>query len=605
MKKDSLLQVLQVALFAGVYAGLLVVFGFRWGHLLVDTFRDQWVFARLAGGAVLYRDVFYLYGLFPPYAAAFLYRCLGPDMLWIMGLGLVISIVTATALYRVGRLFLNRLLSTLLTLIFLAVFAFGDHDALPVFNFILPYSLASTFFIMFIMLALYAFVEYILRERHPILLLWWGVWMTLALLSRPDLGLGLWIVFALVGVFFLSPRFAPRRCAALISPLAISAAVYAVFLSATHAWEGFMLSCWGVFGRALGGRSSFAIHCAGLDNPGLVVRSLFSLLATLALAFILYLICVLLVRRRAAEQTPGRGPGAIEWAAAVLAVPLFFWHVAATVAPGQYACVPLMLLGGVLFYAIKTLRSKESEMHKSAACLLLFVVASVMVLRIAFRTGPGFYGFFSMVPALVAYVIVLDRLPAAAFARLAPDPVRAHGLYRGCLAILLLTLSLPPVVSSVRAARARTHAVYVSGHLRMYADENPVTEYMLAAADYLRAQQPARRTLAVLPEGVALNLLAGYENPTPYHTLLPEQVALVGEDRIIGAMERAGIYYVVLVHRPAFEYGQARIGLDYGRDLVGWMLSEYRLVKTFGPHPFTSDEFGVAVYERVSGAVRE
>jgi hypothetical protein len=157
----------------------------KWGDLIIDTFRDLWVPMQLIDGRVLYRDIFYEYGFIPPYILAIIYRIFGGTILTMVMCGILITVLEAYFLFRISRLFMDAVLSGVLTVNVLTVFAFNRlHTETAIFTYILPYSFAVMFFMLSVTIALFCFLRFICNSRYRDLLAW-EIFMVLAFLSRP------------------------------------------------------------------------------------------------------------------------------------------------------------------------------------------------------------------------------------------------------------------------------------------------------------------------------------------------------------------------------------------------------------------------------------
>jgi len=94
--------------------------------------------------------------------------------------------------------------------------------------------------------------------------------------------------------------------------------------------------------------------------------------------------------------------------------------------------------------------------------------------------------------------------------------------------------------------------------------------------DALR-QLPAHATVATVPEGTMINYLARRRYPTRYVNLMPPEVIMFGQQRILDALRASPPDYVVVVRgsNPA-DYGYKSFAEDYGRDIFAWIRESYR-----------------------------
>ena len=160
--KSFFVNPLVICIVLGAFGYLLSVSWLKWGDIFLDTGRELWIPLQLMEGRVLYKDLFYEYGFFAPYFIALLYKLFGVTYLTAAGCGMGITLIVSLFLYKISRYYLNTVLSTFTVLTFLFVFAFGYYaPSSNIFNFIIPYSFASTFFAMFTCMAFYFFIAFI------------------------------------------------------------------------------------------------------------------------------------------------------------------------------------------------------------------------------------------------------------------------------------------------------------------------------------------------------------------------------------------------------------------------------------------------------------
>jgi hypothetical protein len=104
--------------------------------------------------------------------------------------------------------------------------------------------------------------------------------------------------------------------------------------------------------------------------------------------------------------------------------------------------------------------------------------------------------------------------------------------------------------------------------------------------------------MVVFPEGIGINAVTQRSNPLRYYHFTPPALAYIGEERLISSFKNARIEYVLLVQRATDAYGPRAFGVDYAEKLNGWIKKHYKLIATFGPYPFTTPEFGTAIFRR-------
>jgi len=187
---------------------LLAATWLKWGDVVVDTFRDAWAATRLLEGQTPYRDFFYEYGFFTPYFLAALFRAFGVRLSVLVSCGIGMTAALALLLYRSARFMTGRVPATLAVITFFFVCAFSHYFYPNIFTFILPYSFATTFFLLFLAAALYLFIAAGGAAQRPFIA-WWALAMALAFCARPDMAVVAWAAFLAAGL--VASRGAPPR----------------------------------------------------------------------------------------------------------------------------------------------------------------------------------------------------------------------------------------------------------------------------------------------------------------------------------------------------------------------------------------------------------
>jgi hypothetical protein len=102
-----------------------------------------------------------------------------------------------------------------------------------------------------------------------------------------------------------------------------------------------------------------------------------------------------------------------------------------------------------------------------------------------------------------------------------------------------------------------------------------ISRELAAVAAAVRARTRENDGLVVLPEGGVLNYLAGRANPMRQKIAIPGYLRESNEKSFIRELERALPAAVVILKRPAGEYGRGLFGQGYGRRTRDWIESRY------------------------------
>ena len=92
---------------------------------------------------------------------------------------------------------------------------------------------------------------------------------------------------------------------------------------------------------------------------------------------------------------------------------------------------------------------------------------------------------------------------------------------------------------------------------------------------------PPDATLAVAPEGIMLNYLSRRRDPTPYISLMPVEVLMFGETKMLESLREHPPDYAIRTDENMSDYGfeDFQITNDGYADLLGtWFADHYQLV---------------------------
>lgn len=575
-----------VATIVGSFLYLLSVSWLRWGDLFVDTSRELWLPLQLLKGKVLYRDLFYPYGFFPPYFQAFLYRIFGVHILTQVGCGITLTLAMSFLLFKIARFFLGKFVSCFVVVTFLFVFAFGYYyPSGGIFNFILPYSFAAVFLIVFACLSLYLFLQFVFFEKERYLLLW-GIALTFAFFSRIIFGLMLWAGFAVVwAALIFKKRYAIRYSVYLFFPITIGLIGYALFIATNAAFAGFKESIIDIATGALRTMNESPLH------------SFFKNLPTIAASFFEHIgvISVVAVGCCAVAHFFRRGKKSYGYllfggAMIVFSLVLVYRYINA-IAPftdyafirafPQFYCVTILFFVFVPWLFIRVIVCPYDK--KRFSLFVLFFISFVMTLRTFPYATPYGKGFTEFVLAMVCYYVFFFDMVGAAIKKYIPH------LPRKFFSFVLVLCFMLPLAHFWKFSRA----AYLSRTEKIVTDYGVIYSYgsygkyiglkFLATIDYLKNEISADESVVVFPHGVSLNLFSRRENPTRYYDF--DAVAtLLGEERIVPHIKQFNIDYFVIVRSGAI--------VDY-KKTYNWILDNYFPICVMGPEEKNEPVIGI------------
>lgn len=585
---------LSCTIIAAVFLYLLITTWHQWGDLLVDTSRELWVPLQIMQGKVLYKDIYWFHGFLPPYAIAFLYKIFGVSVNTLIGCGIVIALLMCFCLHKLSRIFMTEVASVVLVANFCFAFAFHGSDYLSVNNYILPYSFASTFCMLFISASLYYFIKFIDTEKTAHLTAW-ALLLSLAFLARPETTLSVWIVFSICGLLVKNTEY-KTRFILLASPVVLSTAIYGIVLYSQQALDGFRETLIGSVMFALKGDDPFAVWVAGYDdvaNNSMMIMKSFSchLIVVAGLCFGSHL----------ATRPFGGGVRKlinVITGFAVIIVTLVFafrfigiseQQVRMFGTPDfQLRSIPLVIAISLLWSAINLLRGNDyKNNHK---LFTIAFVALMLVSKIILNAASCPYGFYLLNVGLVVYYVFFINLMTTINKIFFPSSAGRLQYYSLLLTFICLFIASWGISASVYAKK---NLKIDSGKGTVYSfnDERSVSYW--DTVDYLKRNTQENDTLVVFPEGASINFYSGRTNPLKYYLFCMFDVEKIGENRIIDQLNQNRVSYIAIVHGP-----YAPFGVDYGFKLSAWIYENYTPVFQFGFEPFGPEQCWTLLLKR-------
>jgi hypothetical protein len=553
-----------------------------WPDVLIDFGRERYIPWRLAEGEVLYRDVAIFNGPLSQYFNALCFRLFGASLQALVFCNLVLlALFLALLYYALGQLS-RRWVATAACLIFVLLFAFGEHIVGGNFNYVCPYAHEMTHGLMLSLLAVVAAWP---ADRHR---LFWatisGLALGLSFLTKAEVflpGLVAATMALLLGLWFERPGWrrglARWGCflVAFVLPPTISFLGLASAMPAEPALLG-TLGSWGAALRRDITGSPFHLLGTGFDQPRQNALAMCWMTGFYALVFVPAALLGLWLRQSARHR--------IAIAAAVFAVVAsLLWYVRPAEEWGDIARpLPVLLALTILAVGANFMRGRREEaaQRRFVQQMTLLVFAMTLLAKMVLYARIWQYGFVLAMPAtLLLSVAALDWVPAWI------DHRGGRGeVFAAAAAALISVAAVIYLDKEAQIISVKTREVG-AGADAFWADERGT--YVKAALAEIARRSSSSTTLAVLPEGALLNCLSGLRNPTPYSTLLPVETMLFGEDRMLASFRAHPPDLILLAPRDLSEYGYSGYGEGYLPRLYAWINANYRPRWHGGEPPFT------------------
>ncbi len=567
----------------------------KWPDVVIDFGLQLYLPWRISEGGVLYRDLHWLAGgPLSQYFNALLFKIFGISFRTLIFANLTITAGLLILIYRRFLAAADRWTATTICLGIVLVFAFNEYQVVGNYNYIAPYSHELFHGLVLSILAIALLSDWITKQRIRYALAA-GLGFGLVFLTKPEIFVALAAGVTAAFFLFYATRgrmdFVIKSAVAFLAAAAIPVLGFFLYFLSVEDWRASLYStafAWAPLWLTPVAQNHFYLWCAGLDAPVAHLRQMAIHFFCVALLVALY--------ARLFQRGAGLGSKRIAWL--VLIIPLlaaaswFNWLNGGASLPllGLAACV-------LLFKTHKKL-SVEREMTFP---LLWSVFGLVLLAKLGLFSRVWHYGFALAMPAAVITIYLLFWLLPVLLAKkydVDPRPFR--------LAVWLTLMIGFGILfyDSESWYVAKTLVVGRSGDQILAFDPrlNPAGEGVRQAVAWIEGNVPPNGTLAVLPEGTAINYLSHRVNPTPCLDWTPTVLTAFGQAGMTAAFEKSPPDYIVLVERDTSEFGVGYFGRSpgYGLELMQWIEKHYQPVYLIGHEPLRNGLFGIEILKRLS-----
>ena len=582
---------------ASAFAAMLAWTWFGWPDPVVDFGRELYVPWRLSEGDALYRDIAYFNGPLSPYFNALAMKLFGVSLATIVALNLVILALLVAMVYRLMLLVGDRLAATLAGLLLVCVFAFLQLGGIGNYNFITPYSHEITHGITLSFAALLCVKNFVRTARTT-----WaagaGLVLGLVFLTKPEVFLAAGGAVAVGILVTLRSRRVSRKYAlavlgqfaasVLVAPI-VAGALLLIRIAPIDAVRGVLGGWLYLFDPRINQMKFYQRVFGTLSLANTAHSMIIDAIWYAALAAVVT--AVALTLRARWRGSPWVFAVALLLSSAGMCgiyqlVPTSEWQIA-------FRGLSIVMVAIVIALLVWTARLRRSTgaIEDRAILRLIFATFALLLLgKVLLNVLLYHYGFALAMPA--AMVVV------AAIASWGPqiiDRMGGSGHVVRAAAVALVGLVIFVHLRVYQAIYAQRDVPVGAGRDRFRARDarGLAVDRMVEVLHKL----PPGATVATVPEGVMINYLARRVNPTGYINLMPPEVVMFGQRRILDAFERHPPDYVVLVlGSDPGDYGFKSFAIDYGREVHASILDHYRRVPT--PSEARVREFPLLLLER-------
>lgn len=572
----------------------------RWMDAVSDVGRELYVPWQIAEGRALYRDIAHFNGPLSQYFNATAFWLIGPSLRSLVLANLLVIAATTLLIHRITSAISNRWIAIACCFLFLTIFAFPPYPIAANYNFVTPYSHEITHGALLSLLAIWLLLRF--GRSHRLTTAGaCGFCLGAVFLTKPEIFLAAFIAvlcgFALLlwqGRRNASPvRSSVWFTVGLLIPPLLATALLTGMMPLEQAIRGVLGGWRFAFNPSLIGLPFYRRTFGTIGIDAYPPTTWIFFWVTYSAIFIGGMILLATGIGRAVRRHLGTPPprvirslGAISFTA-ILLVSLLTLRTTAW--DQTLRTFPLLLGLLALVQLILALRASD---RTSVIALSFTLFALLLLAKMALNVRLYYYGFVLSMPGLLVMTIALVKWVPQWVSRLAGSAGQAVMAGAGAAAVAALWCSL---LHGAWMRRGDDWIPLGAGPNRFLAEPR-FARHIDALLQRLE-QAPPDKTLAVLPEGAAINFLSRRANPTAYHTLLPPEFIMFGQNAIFTSLRDHPPDYIALLQRSTKEYGPRGFGRGYADPILRWIHDNYRGVWHTGGD-IDSDTFGIDLLER-------
>ncbi len=594
-RKDVLIDGFFLSIF------LLIFVSFTWGkwiHPIVDFGREVYIPWAIDQGAVLYKDLAFLFGAFPPYWNALLFKIFGASLQTIHVVDVLVVFLCAALIYRFFYCTMNRLTAFMVTLSFLVLFVMDFYYYESNMAYLSPFTHSYLYAFFFVLAAVNIWQSFLMRQSGA-LIFFLGICAGGVVVSRLEIAAAFFVALLIGFSFYVKRSKQGARqtlydagcfIGGILIPIALFWAYFLMHLPPVPAF----LSIIGYnpqwrqvgdlyFYKFLGGWNNWELNVLWMIRNLLVYAALYA-------SFHLMLIARLSFSKK-------------EWLKGVFSFAIFCmvyggvaFYISDIYARGVFrGAIPVVaaLIGISLFNICQNKERACRDSHLSIVVLAVFAFLLMfkVPLQLTLQDYALIYGMFGVLMFVAGCVYYLPE-------RYQQYPGGRNWVALLVCALLVLVMVRVGIVSWGGLSSKKT--LVGRGENVLWTFDSPAPfgsgGSVKSFLDWSREHFAPEDTFVVLPEGIMLNFLTGHRITGRHVTYMPAEVTTFGEASMLQELKMSPPDYVVVVVKQTNAYGGLNLGVNYLNDVYRWVKDNYTVVWRSGSKK--KDSFLMSVYQK-------
>lgn len=575
LKKISNTDKLVIALLLGFFFLMVFISFAKWGHPLVDCFRNAYVPDEIIRGKLLYKDIYYFYGPLIVYLHALLFIIFGVNLNVLYFVGIILSLIILFLSYYLSRQLLEPVYAGSLLFIFMAQSVFRPG----IYQYIFPYSYETLYGVVLLLGILVCIIELIKQEFKSIKLFYIAsIAVCVTTFIKQDIAISAFLLF--YSFIFLNLFFKKLEFKKILIPFIIPAAATIIIywlltfiIPMNDLIEGIypinrmnnatvtqFSNLDIVYKLLVRNLDVFFMFAGSVFFPLILIyfgsyysrKYFYSIKLTIIGVLSLLLVAITVFKINFFELSPFKI--------------LFSWEA--------YTWLVIFLL--VYLILLSMARFEDKTFLKPLVQIEFFIALAAIffLFRTVLNVSLGFYSNMFILPGLIiVWSLICNHLPDA-FSEIDNDLYKKSFLITaalwGLLAFLNTTSYYMVVNKPITTDRGTIKLSYLNH------------QQIKQAIEIIKTNTKNNDVIFAPPEDVIFNFMANRGGASKFYQLLPNVIdSHEDEVRVIKDLKKSKPALVLISTNKNVEfYGKKMWGEDYNIQIHQWIVDNYKLLKT-------------------------
>jgi len=552
----------------------------KWINIIWDYGRELYTPWRITCGQVLYKDIASLFGPFPPYWNALLFKVFGVSIMTLVLFNILLVAGITVLIYRFFSYTTDKRIALFASAAFLSLFAFQQNNLdQGIFAYICPYSYSVTYAVFFALWAIDLFAAHH-QSRDT---LWGAVGALIGLTALCRFEIFICLAIALASGFISKGIIGHWPLARFLKAGALALGGFCVPVGIAYLYFSTQLPLSQVASSIFGFNDrwreivkiDYYQFMTGLNYPW----HNFIIMLTTAACYCLVIIafkCLCMGTDRL-KKSGQRWQGAIFVLLGLAGVARVAVWILCFPYDEIFKGLPVAVIFMVGYVSLLLWRHRQDE-EKLSHLLPLWVMAVwglLMLTKVFLNVKINSVGFVYAMPAVMLFIVLFQGFVPRYFERVHPRAYFVQTLASALVALIFITGLRP----TAKVYRSRDFHIRSGSETMIYdGNSGPEIREIDAFLKNIDKIMGKDANFVAFPQGVMLNFLAKRTDPLPYIIFHTAELVRFGEQEMLRSFIEHKPDYVVLTNEGIFPYYNPTLRTKSAHIIKAWILANYRPV---------------------------